>query len=126
MATAWAWLRGIYHMANGSKIDAKRHSIGLVEIYELTADELDRIESEAMEVGQDLQYCSICLTAGLSFLIALLTTEIKSAHTFAIFVVLTITGLCFAVYFAQRYFRSRKKCKRVVQRIRASSAESVG
>ena len=113
-------------MSVGEKIDTRRHSIGLVEIYELTSDELDRIETEAMSVGQDLQYCSICLTAGLSFLIALITTEIKSIHTYAIFFVLTVSGLLFATYFGQKFFRDRKKCKSVIQRIRDRQVGPIG
>jgi len=113
-------------MANGDKINVRRHAIPHVETYEITADELSRIETEAIATGQDFQYCSICLTAAISFSVALFATEIKSERTFDVFTILAICGFVFAAYFGQRHMRGKGRTKSVIQGIRERQIGPVG
>lgn len=111
---------------DGNHIPLRRHSINQLDTYEVSADELDRIESECMDVGQDFQYASIALTVGVSFLTALWLTRIDSRQTFDIFVIAAILGFVGAIYFFQRYFRKRKSYTPIIERIRQRQVGPVG
>lgn len=114
------------NMPIGDKIEVRRHPIPHVETYDVTADELERIDSESKNVGQDFQYGSICLTGSLAFFIAILTTEIKSARVFQVFLTLTLVGGIMALYFGQSYFRGKKKCTTIIQKIRERQIGPIG
>jgi hypothetical protein len=47
---------------NDENIPIRRHSINQLDTYEASADELDHIETECMDVGQDFQFASITFT----------------------------------------------------------------
>jgi hypothetical protein len=126
MASPWMWLRGLYGMANGDKINLRRHALSHVESYDVTADELVQIEEESKTVGQDLQYASNGLTAGIAFSVAILGTEIKSNRVYEAFFMLALMGFAIAAYCGQKYFRGRKRCRTVIQRIRERQIGPVG
>ena len=113
-------------MANGDNIKLRRHALPHVETYDVTSDELERIETESKTVGQDFQYASNCLTAAVAFAIALFTTEIKSERVFDVFVLLAVSGSVFGCYFGQKYFRGRKQCATVIQKIRERQIGPIG
>jgi len=113
-------------MANGDKINLRRHALSHVESYDVTADELVQIEEESKTVGQDLQYASNGLTAGIAFSVAILGTEIKSARVYEAFFMLALMGFAIAAYCGQKYFRGRKRCRTVIQRIRERQIGPVG
>lgn len=134
----WLWTRKIQRrnmrnvqaspprMPNGAKIPLRRHTLPDVETYDVTADELATIEIESKNVGQDFQYCSICLTAAIAFTVAIFTTEIKSQRTFDIFVILAVCGSVFSVYFYQRYRRGKKKSFTTIQKVRERQVGPIG
>ncbi len=126
MASPCLWPRGLYGMANGDKINLRRHALSHVESYDVTADELVQIEEESKTVGQDLQYASNGLTAGIAFSVAILGTEIKSARVYEAFFMLALMGFAIAAYCGQKYFRGRKRCRTVIQRIRERQIGPVG
>jgi len=113
-------------MASGDKINLRRHALSHVESYDVTADELVQIEEESRTVGQDLQYASNGLTAAIAFGIAIWGTEIKSPRVYQTFFMLALTGLIVAAYCGQKYFRGRKRCRTVIQRIRERQIGPVG
>ena len=49
-----------------------RHGLHHLETYEITADELNRIEREGGDIGFDFQIAQFCLTIAASFLANLL------------------------------------------------------
>jgi hypothetical protein len=110
----------------GDHIPLRRHSINQLDTFEVSADELDRIESECMDVGQDFQFASVSVTVAISFLIALVLTRIDSRQTFDIFVIVTTVGFVGAAYFGQRYFRKKKSFTPIIQRIRQRQVGPVG
>jgi hypothetical protein len=126
MANAWTWLRGFYGMANGDKINLRRHALSHVESYDVTADELVQIEEESKTVGQDLQYASNGLTAAIAFSIAIWGTEIKSDRVYQAFFMFALIGVVVAAYCGQKYFRGKKRCRTVIQRIRERQVGPVG
>jgi hypothetical protein len=113
-------------MPIGDKIEVRRHPLPHVETYDVTADELDRIATESATVGQDFQYCSICLTAAIAFFIAILTTEIKSPRVYQTFLIVTLVGSVLAIYFGQAYMRGKKKSASTIQKIRDRQIGPVG
>jgi hypothetical protein len=126
MANTWKWLRGFYGMANGDKINLRRHALSHVESYDVTADELVQIEEESKTVGQDLQYASNGLTTGIAFSIAIVGTQIKSDRVYQAFFMLALMGFAIAAYCGQKYFRGKKRCRTVIQRIRERQVGPVG
>ena len=60
------------------------HRIPQIEIYQVTNDELQRIEDGCSNVGQDLTFSVASLSVFASFLVALLTATLTST-TQAIF-----------------------------------------
>ena len=126
MASFYSWALRLLQMANGDKINVRRHAIPHVETYEITADELSRIETEAIATAQDFQYCSIALTVAISFSIALFATEIKSERTFEVFTIMAICGFVFALYFGQSHMRGKTRTKSVIQSIRERQIGPIG
>lgn len=59
-------------------IPIKRHGLAHVETYDVTADELDRMERAAGDTGLDFQIAQFALTVASSFLAAVLTTKVKT------------------------------------------------
>jgi hypothetical protein len=113
-------------MGSDSKIDLRRHSIAQLDTYDVTADELDRIQTECMDVGQDFQFASISGTVGISFLIALVLTKIESNRIFNAFFTVMLFGLVGCFYFGVRYVRKRRAFVPIIQRIKDRQVGPVG
>ena len=96
----------------------ERHRYRGLVLYEITGEQLNELETEALTVGEDLTFAVVALTAALSFLISLLTTKIESDRTFQFFLIVTILGFVGAFYFGIRWFRRRGAFKQAVGRIR--------
>ena len=95
-------------------------------MYAVTGDELERIESESLEVGQDFQFASVWLTIAIAFLIALITTTISSPLVFTFFVLMVICGVTFAFYFGLCWLRKRGKVQTTINKIRARQIGTAG
>jgi hypothetical protein len=111
---------------NSETVPLRRHSISHVETYEITADELDRLQQECMGTGQDLQFALVALTIGISCLVSLLLTTITSRRIFDGFLVFTIVGFVFAIYFGIQYKRKKRTMESVVQRVMDRQVGPVG
>jgi hypothetical protein len=113
------------HQQN-DRIPLRRHTLPHVETYDVTAQELRSIERESLDVGQDLQFASITLTAAISFLIALILTDIPSPKVFASFVAVTLaTGVLSTAFFI-RYFRKKRNTKSTIQEIKDRQVGPLG
>lgn len=113
-------------MDTHDNIPVRRHRLHSVESYDVTGDELDRIENESMQVGEDFAFASNTLTAFVAFLITLLTVEIKSDRTFMVFLAVDIATAILTAYFAVRWLRGRKKGLRIISRIRERQVGPLG
>ena len=100
-------------------IPIRTHIISQVEAYQVTAEELESIKREGSEVGFYFHVAEFFLTAGIAFLIALLTTEVKSERIFEIFVLAVMVGLSLGVVFGFKWFRSRGSINAIFRRIEA-------
>jgi hypothetical protein len=108
------------------KITLRRHSISQLDTYDVTAYELDGIERECLDVGQDFHFTSNTLSIGVSFLIALVLTTIESPKIYACFFALVLVMGVLTLYFGIRYIRKRGATRSTIQRIRERQVGPVG
>jgi uncharacterized membrane protein YraQ (UPF0718 family) len=111
---------------NGERIPAKRHRLEDVEIYEVTGDELDRIEQEAATIGTDLQFALVLLPVALSLTAALFLTTIPSIRVYVTFLVIMIIAYVFGAWFFIRWSRERGTFTRLLGKIRQRRVGPVG
>ena len=100
-------------------IPLRIHSISQVEAYQVTAEELESIKREGSEVGFYFHVSEFFLTAAVSFLIALLTTEIKSDRVYETFVIAVIVGFSLGLVFGVKWYMSRGSVNAIFRRIEA-------
>jgi len=92
----------------------------------VTADELDQIENQGNQIGEDFSFGSVCLAVGVSFFISLCTTNIPSPKTFASFVAVVIVAFVLASYFGIRWLRQRSAAGSIVDKIRERGLAPLG
>ena len=111
---------------NDHKISVRRRSITSVETVEVFTHELDSIQRESLDVGQDFQFGSISVTVFVSFLLTLVVTEIPSRNVFDFFLLGTIVSAVTATYCFRKYFREKKTFNSTIQTIRARQIGTLG
>jgi len=89
-----------------------------LSLYEVTEDELDNLEkggpaSLMLNLGLSL------VSMGVAFLVALLTTDIKSDRTFAIFVIITAVAFVGGAILLLLWNKNRQSVSTIIKRIRA-------
>ena len=98
------------------------HRIPQIEVYQVTDDELKRIEDGYGQVGQDLTFAVTSLSLCIAFGIALLTGTF-SERLFVFLLVLVIICAVVALYTGIRWFRARREAPSVIATIRARKTE---
>jgi hypothetical protein len=118
-ALCWFLLQSLAPM-NMAQIPVMRHGLSHVETYDVTSDELERIESEGADVGFDFHIGLFCLTMATSFLIGLILSPPppEKLKTFVVFVVIVVVGFLAGGIFAVKWFRSRRAFSETIRRIR--------
>jgi uncharacterized membrane protein len=98
------------------------HRIPRIEIYQVSDDELNRIEESYAHVGLDLTFATISLSSGLAFLIALLSATF-SEKVRLLFIVLVV--ICAAIFFytGTKWWRMRKTGPNVIAKIRSRKTD---
>lgn len=123
--------RAISHLLNivdSGHIPIRRHGLSHVETYEITADELKRIEQEGSDVGFDFQIGQFCLTLAASFLIGLILSPPPDDHpkTFVVFTVLVVVGFLMGIIFGIKWFVSRRSFSFTIREIRERQVGPIG
>lgn len=111
---------------NTGNITVRRHSIMSVDTVEIFHHELDSIEKESLDVGQDLQFGSIALSAFITLVITLSLADIPSPRRFAAFWASAVAAGVFAAYFFIGHFRKRRAFKSTIQIIRERQVGPMG
>ena len=111
---------------NGENIPAKRHKLEQVEIFEVTGDEIDSIEREAVNVGTDLQFCLVLIPVALTLFATLFLTTITNPRVYIVFFIVAFGSLVFGIYFAVRWFPERRSFKKCLDKIRNRRVGPVG
>jgi len=95
----------------------KRICIGQLTIYEVSESELKTLE-EGSPNSIYLNFSIFLLSVAISFLIALLTTTIKSQYVFIVFVLVTIIGFLFGIFLIIIWFKNHKSISNIINTIK--------
>lgn len=98
------------------------YRIPRIEVYQVTDDELRRIEDGYGQVGQDLTFAVTSLSFCIAFAIALVTASF-SYRLFNIFLFLVFLSALVALYTGVRWLRARAAAPTVIATIRSRKVE---
>ena len=105
-----------------NEVKILRGRVDSLSLYEITDTELDILEKGSPN-SLYLNFGIFLFSVGLSFLIALLSTDIQSPNTFTVFVVLCVVGLLLGSFFMFLWHRTRRKVTNVVKKIKERIAK---
>ena len=94
------------------------YRIPRIEVYQVTDDELNRIEDAFSQVNQDLTFAVAGLSLSVAFSIALATASL-SERLYSIFVSLVLISAAVALYTGVRWWRARRTAPAVIATIRS-------
>lgn len=109
-------------MAPNRDPEVVTYRIPKIEVYQVTNDELRRIEDGCSHVGQDLTFAVASLSVFASFLVALLTA-ILTPTTQAIFISIEITSGVVGIYTGWRWWHARRAAPETIGKIRSRRTE---
>lgn len=113
-------------LEDNEHIPAKRHRHGPVATYEVFADDFDRIEDEATNVGTDLQFGIFWLSEAITSSFALPNVPRASWNVHTAFLVAMFVGYGFGLYFLVRWRKHANSLKRLMNRIRSCQVGPMG
>jgi hypothetical protein len=121
-------LRIVRVMSSSGQIPIRRHGIRDVEAYDVTADELERIQREGSDVGFDFQIAQFCITLAGSFLTGLILSPPPptARNTFDVFVVLVVVGFFLGAIFGVKWYRNRGAFSETIRKIKERQIGPVG
>ncbi len=99
--------------------------LGELRLYVISEDELNEFENGS-PASLQLNFALALLASGISFLIALLSTNFDSIKTFAVFVILSVVFLLVGAILLANWHRLRKSSKGLAKRIRDRMPPAVG
>src|SRR4029453_2722132 len=99
------------------QVPLKRHALGSVETFEITADQLDRVEREGGALGFDAQVALFFVSQAISFLIVILTTTLPE-KTWTIFLCVCVFSFVMTGIFGFRWKGNKSSFAATIQRIR--------
>lgn len=110
------------------QIEVRRHRITYLEMYEVTADELDRLQYEEPQRGHELTFAFAALSVALALLIPLVIGEPPKISDLrrSIFVALICVGFVFFLFFGIRWLSNLRRRNSLFERIRARQVGPVG
>lgn len=95
----------------------RRGRVDSLSLYEITESELQSLQ-EGSPASLLLNFAVFCWSTMLSFLVALMTTDIKSDRTFTVFVCISlITGLA-AVVLTVLWWKQHRSTRSIVKKIK--------
>jgi Flp pilus assembly protein TadB len=94
------------------------YKIPRIEVYQVTDDELRRVEEGSGQVGQDLTFAVASLSFATAFLITLCTTSLTDPLR-SIFIAVVIVCTVVFLYTGARWWRTRRIASRVITSIRS-------
>lgn len=100
-----------------NEVEIVRGRVGSVALYEITEYEFKVLERGSPN-SAFLNFSIFLVSVGLSFLTALLSTDIQSDRTFIVFVVLSSVGIVLGIFFLGLWFRGKNEVTDVAERIR--------
>jgi len=113
-------------MSPEDQITAKRHRLSHLDLYDVSGDELDNLQEIGSTVGTDLQFCTFWLPIGVSATLTLLAVPISNAHVYETYLVAAFVGFGFGIFFGVRWWNSRGRFRRCIEKIRQRQVGTVG
>lgn len=113
-------------MGGGQHVQLRRHGLSSVETFEITADELDRLERDGADIGVDFQIALFCITQAISFLATLIVAPPPSDNVHRVFLTLVVGGFLVGGVFTYRWYRSKGAFATTIQKIRDRPIGPVG
>lgn len=110
---------------DGGVPDIVTYRIPRIEVYQVTDDELTRLEGESNQVAQDLTFALSCGSVFATLVVALLTGTFGQR----VGATLAIAALVFAlvaIYTGLRWWRDRGKASNVIASIRRRKVDPQG
>jgi len=104
----------------------KRFRLGEVPSYEVLADDFDRIEDEALDVGLHFHFAILCLSVAITIAITLATVPIASVLVKLIFINVMAVGLVLGAFLLILAIRQRGRLHKMMQRIRDRQVAPLG
>jgi hypothetical protein len=111
---------------NSDQIAIRVHGLGPLDAYQVTEDELERIEKEGNELGIDFALAQFGITLASAFLANLLITPMELGKVYVIFVVIIVVGLFFGVAHGIKWYRHRGAFSALIQKIKDRQVGPVG
>jgi len=96
----------------------KRFSLGEIPSYEVLADDFDRIEDEAQDVGLAFHFAIFCLSVAITLCITLATVPVENWIVKSIFICVILGGFVLGLFFLILALRQRDRLKKMMQKIR--------
>ena len=100
-----------------NEVKILRGRVDSLSLYEITDTELDILEKGSPN-SLYLNFGIFLFPVGLSFLIALLSTDIQSPNTFTVFVVLSVVGILGGFFLIILWLRTKREVTDVVRKIK--------
>ncbi len=98
-------------------VKVRRGKVDSLSLYEVTESELQDLERGG-PASLFLNFAIFLLSTAISFLVALLSTDIKSTKIFIVFVLVTLVGFVGGGILLLIWNRSRQSTKEIIQRIK--------
>jgi hypothetical protein len=111
---------------DNERILLQRHSISQVIVYDVTKDELERIESKAADLGLDFQLSLAGITSAISILATLIFSPSQESLSRTIFWVMVPVLFLVGFIFAVRWYFSKGELSKIFLRIRARQVGPLG
>ena len=92
------------------------HTIPRIEVYQVTEDELQRIEDGTSQVAQDFAVMLTSISACIAFLIALGTGTFDATRGLSFRAAIGVFGVT-AIYTGWKWLRHRKTAANVIKKI---------
>jgi pilus assembly protein TadC len=98
-------------------VKVRRGKVDSLSLYEVTESELQDLERGG-PASLFLNFAIFLLSTAVSFLVALLSTDIKLTNIFIVFVLVTLVGFVGGGILLLIWNRSRQSTKEIIQRIK--------
>ena len=96
----------------------RRGKVDSLSLYEITDYELDNLE-KGMPSSLFLNFGIALITISISFLIALITTQIPSERTFTVFTVIVVLGFIIGLVLIVFWLRTRRQLTSLIRKIKS-------
>ena len=109
-------------------IPIRRHGLSHVENYDVTSDEIDRIEAEGADVGFNFHIGLFCVTMAASILLGLVLSPPPDdkPKTFLVLIVLVVVGFLVGGIFGLKWYIDRDSFSATIRRIRERQVGPLG